>query len=143
MLEATAVHPLGRISPEDSGIWSDAHVPPLRRVTDAIHAAGQKAAIQLAHAGRKASDLPPWIGRAKGRATAGREVSGWPDEIVGPSAVPYQEEWPTPRELSVSEIKELVQAWAEGAKRAVEAGFGEFGSRSIVRSWLLTASRCH
>lgn len=127
MVEATAVEARGRISPEDAGIWKDDHVAALRRVADVIHASGQKAAIQLAHAGRKASDLPPWIGRAKGRATAGREVSGWPDEIVGPSAVPFDEGLPVPNELSVAEIKEVVRAWGEGARRAVEAGFGEFG----------------
>lgn len=121
MVEATAVEARGRISPEDAGIWKDEHVAQLRRVVDVIHASGQKAAIQLAHAGRKASDTAVWLGRG----TGGKEVSGWPDELVSASAVAYSESRPTPKELSVDEIKEVVKAWGEGARRAVEAGFGE------------------
>ncbi|MBE3041062.1 hypothetical protein IMZ48_00430 [Candidatus Bathyarchaeota archaeon] len=127
MVEATAVEARGRISPEDLGIWKDEHVAPLKRVADVIHASGQKAAIQLAHAGRKASDVPAWIGRATatGRSTAEKEVSGWPDKTVGPSPLPYDEGLPVPNELSVGEIQDVIKAWGDGARRAVEAGFGE------------------
>lgn len=130
MQEATAVEPRGRISPEDAGIWKDEHVAQMKRVTAAIHAAGQKAAIQLAHAGRKASDPAPWLDHPHGKGEATKEVSGWPDEIVGPSSVPFIEGGLTPNELSVGEIKDIVKAWAAGARRAVEAGFGEFAGPS-------------
>jgi len=53
MLEATAVVPEGRISPEDAGIWADSHIPQLKRIVDFAHAFGAKVGIQLAHAGRK------------------------------------------------------------------------------------------
>src|SRR6187549_2803570 len=63
VVEATAVVPEGRISPEDMGIWSDAHVAPLRRIVDFIHTQGAAAGIQIAHAGRKGSTQRPWSGR--------------------------------------------------------------------------------
>ncbi|SPN96694.1 related to flavin oxidoreductase [Cephalotrichum gorgonifer] len=119
-VEASAVQANGRISPQDSGIWSDSHIPILRRITDVVHAAGQKAAIQLGHAGRKASTVPPWIARG---AVAGPEIGGWPDDLVSSSPIPYDTQSPVPKELSVADIKVLVQAWADAAKRAIEAGF--------------------
>lgn len=61
MVEATAVVPEGRISPEDMGLWEDAQIAPLKRIVDYVHAIGGKIGIQLAHAGRKASTLTPWI----------------------------------------------------------------------------------
>jgi hypothetical protein len=57
--EATAVLHNGMISPEDLGIWDDGHISPFRRITEYIHSAGALAGIQLAHAGRKASELHP------------------------------------------------------------------------------------
>src|SRR6188472_1075382 len=60
--EASAVSAEGRISPQDLGIWSDDHIPGLRRITDFLHAQGSAAGIQLAHAGRKASTYAPWFG---------------------------------------------------------------------------------
>src|SRR4029077_5605173 len=62
IVEATAVTRDGRISPADMGIWSDAHVEPLARVARFVHSQGAVAGIQLAHAGRKSSTLPPWQG---------------------------------------------------------------------------------
>lgn len=63
IFEASAVLPNGRISPEDSGIWKDSQIAPLRRINDYIHSQGLKTGIQLAHAGRKASTLAPWHGQ--------------------------------------------------------------------------------
>jgi 2,4-dienoyl-CoA reductase-like NADH-dependent reductase (Old Yellow Enzyme family) len=71
--EATAVSARGRISPADLGIWDDQHVPGLQRVAAFIRAQGAVAGIQLAHAGRKASTAPPWIG---GR-TVTADQGGW------------------------------------------------------------------
>lgn len=123
MVEATAVEPCGRISPNDSGIWMDEHIAPLKRITDYIHSQNSHAAIQLAHAGRKASTLPPWIGGTANKTLAPESVGGWPDGVVGPSAIPYADDHATPHALSVDEIKELVKKWQDAAVRAVKAGF--------------------
>jgi 2,4-dienoyl-CoA reductase-like NADH-dependent reductase (Old Yellow Enzyme family) len=75
MIEATAVLPEGRITPEDSGIWSDEHVEGhfgLKEICEFAHSQGQKIAIQLAHAGRKASTVAPWLSMA---AVATEDVS--------------------------------------------------------------------
>src|SRR6266481_4818144 len=73
MTEATAVVPEGRISPQDLGIWSDDHVPALRRIVSFIHEQGSVAGMQLAHAGRKASTRRPWEGSGAVAETEG----GW------------------------------------------------------------------
>lgn len=122
IVEATAVEPRGRISPEDVGLWQDSQIAPLKRAVDFIHCQNQLAGIQLAHAGRKASTLAPWITESRGKALAPEHEGGWPDDVVGPSAIPYSEGWAFPRELSVEEIQGLVRRFAESAKRAVEAG---------------------
>ncbi|KAF9879139.1 NADH: flavin oxidoreductase/NADH oxidase [Colletotrichum karsti] len=122
IVEATAVEARGRISPEDVGLWQDSQIAPLRRAVDFIHSQGQLAGIQLAHAGRKASTLAPWITETKGKALALESEGGWPDDVVGPSAIPYSEGWAVPKELSTEEVQGLVAKFAESAKRAVEAG---------------------
>ena len=61
MIEATSVVPEGRITPEDSGIWNDEQIEPLKGIVTFAHSQSQKIAIQLAHAGRKASTVAPWI----------------------------------------------------------------------------------
>ncbi|KAH6604667.1 hypothetical protein Trco_006374 [Trichoderma cornu-damae] len=123
MAEATAIEPRGRISPQDSGLWKDSQIAPMRRVTDFIHSQGAKAAIQIAHAGRKASTLAPWIGGTATKTLAEENVGGWPDDVVGPSAIPFHDDHALPKELTREEIKGLVQKFAEAAQRAVRAGF--------------------
>lgn len=71
IVEATAVLKEGMISPEDSGLWKDSQMEPLRRIVEFAHSQGQKIAIQLGHAGRKASTVAPWIDR---KAAATLEV---------------------------------------------------------------------
>lgn len=115
--EATAVSPEGRISPEDLGIWSDEHVPGLRRITDFIHSEGSVAGIQLAHAGRKASTNAPW----KERQRLTEENGGW--KTFAPSAVAFSETYPDPKELSLEEIEKVVLHFKNAAKRSVRAGF--------------------
>src|SRR5689334_21113088 len=88
--EATAVSPEGRISPEDVGLWSDAHIEGLKRITAFIEAQGSAPGIQLAHAGRKASTSSPW----KGGTGIGKEAGGW--TVVAPSARPFRDDYPTP-----------------------------------------------
>lgn len=115
--EATAVSPEGRISPEDTGIYSDEQRDAWAPIVTAIHARGAAAGIQLAHAGRKASTYSPFSGH---RGTVPAEAGGW--ETVAPSAIAF-EGYATPRELTLDEIDALVASFASAARRAVEAGF--------------------
>ncbi len=115
--EATAVTADGRISPEDLGLWHDEQIPPLARITRFISEQGAVPGIQLAHAGRKASTARPWDGGQPLPATEG----GWP--VVGPSASPFAEGYPTPAALTHQQIADVVAAFAQGATRALTAGF--------------------
>ena len=117
MVEATAVTPEGRISPGDLGIWQDAHLEPLKRIALFIEAQGSVPAIQIAHAGRKASAQVPWEGGHSVCVSNG----GWP--VVAPSAIPFADGWSTPKALELSEIKQIRQAFIEATCRALEAGF--------------------
>ena len=119
MTEANAVTPEGRISPWDLGIWDDAHVPMLKRITDFIHAHGAVAGTQLAHAGRKASTWRPWDVR-KGAVSVAE--GGWTD-VLAPSAIAFSKEYPQPHELSSDGINRLVDAFRAAAVRALAAGF--------------------
>lgn len=120
MIEATAVLPEGRITPEDVGIWDDSHVDGLRKIVEFAHSQNQKIGIQLAHAGRKASTVAPWLSMA---ATATELVGGWPDNVWAPSSVRHSDPLPMPKELSKEGIKQIVRAFVDGAKRALRAGF--------------------
>lgn len=122
MVEATSVDPRGRISPEDSGLWTDSQVAPLKKIVDFIHSQGGKAGIQLAHAGRKASTVAPWIGGTAQKALADETLNGWPDDVVAPSAISYDEGWAVPKALTVEQIQGLIQSYIDSAKRAVAAG---------------------
>ncbi|TGE09456.1 NADPH dehydrogenase NamA [Hymenobacter fodinae] len=117
ILEATAVSPEGRITPDDLGIWKDEHVPGLRRITDFLKANGSVAGIQLAHAGRKASHASPW----KGGGVVPASEGGW--TTVAPSAVPFTAEEPAPHELSLAEIQQVVEDFRVATRRTLEAGF--------------------
>lgn len=103
IIEATAVTPNGRISRNDLGIWSDTHIQGLKNIAERVKAYGTKIGIQLAHAGRKCESNDEFI--------------------VAPSPIPFSDESRTPRELSKSEIQEIVLQFKNAAKRADEAGF--------------------
>lgn len=118
MTEATAVEPAGRITPNCLGLWSDAHVDALRPVTAAIRAGGAVPAIQLAHAGRKASTHRPW---AEARGPVAEEDGGWTP--VGPTADPFRPGDPSPRALSETDLEGVVNAFAAATERAQAAGF--------------------
>jgi len=123
IIEATSITPEGRITPEDSGIWSDDHLEGewgLKKIVEFAHSQGQKIAIQIAHAGRKASTVAPWLSHG---AVATKDVNGWPDEVVAPSAVAYNADHAMPKALSLEEIEDLKTAWVAGVRRAVKAGF--------------------
>lgn len=117
LTEATAVSPEGRISPEDLGIWSDAHMEKLRQITGFIHQQQAFAGIQLAHAGRKASTTAPW----KGNLALRPEEGGW--VTVAPSAIPYRESDPVPVALDTEGIQKVIDDFRQAARRAVNAGF--------------------
>lgn len=118
IVEATAVEARGRITPQDLGIWSDAHVEALRPVAAAIASSGAVPGIQLAHAGRKASTYRPWAPQA-GRVEP--ERGGW--RPVGPTEEPFRPGDPPVEELSDRQLREVVEAFAAAAARAVDAGF--------------------
>jgi 2,4-dienoyl-CoA reductase-like NADH-dependent reductase (Old Yellow Enzyme family) len=122
IVEATAVSPEGRISPEDSGLWQDSQIAPLRRIVDYVHSQGQKIGIQLAHSGRKGTTLGPWHVTPGKHEVATAEVGGWTDNLKAPSAIPWDEGYPVPKELTVAEIEGLVQKFVDAAKRALQAG---------------------
>ena len=115
--EATAVEARGRISPRDLGIWSDAHVEGLARVTRFIAGQGAVPAVQLAHAGRKASTSVPW----EGDSPVATDKGGWVP--VGPSPIAYAPGSPVPTALSEAQIAEVVASFVAGARRARAAGF--------------------
>lgn len=117
MVEASAVTPEGRITPGDSGLWSDAHAEAFQRITRFIREHGAVPGIQLAHAGRKASTDLPWLG---GKPLT-PEAGAW--TTVAPSAVPFADGYPSPQALSVAELDGAVAAFVAAARRARDAGF--------------------
>lgn len=117
MTEAAAITPQGRISPHDLGIWSDGHAEALIPIVEFILSQDSVPAIQIAHAGRKASHDRPW----DGSGTLTLNNGGW--EIIGPSPIAYEDNWIRPLELSVEDIKRVELDFVEAAKRSVDAGF--------------------
>lgn len=102
IIEMTDVEPDGRITDYDLGLWSDEQIPALKRIVDACHSYGAKVGIQIAHAGRKAEDAKV---------------------PVAPSAIAFDEKSTQPRELTTSEVKDMVEKFRAAAARAVRAGF--------------------
>lgn len=120
--EAVAVEPNGRITHGDLGIWSDAHIPALKRITSFLKSQGSVPAIQLAHAGRKASMQRPWHGNGPlDDSDRARGEDVWP--VVAPSAIPLDSGWLTPHELTLDEIRAMQESWKKAAVRAHAAGF--------------------
>src|SRR5690606_16410597 len=103
IVEATAVEKRGRISNRDLGIWDDSHVEGLSKIVGLSKKYGAKIAIQLAHAGRKC------------------EVET--ENIIAPSPIAYNEKYKTPIEMTKEDIKTVIKAFKEGARRALSAGF--------------------
>lgn len=117
IVEATAVEPRGRISPQDTGIWSDAHVEPLARIARFVAEQGAVPGIQLAHAGRKGSTSRPW----EGDAPVPDDRGGWP--VIAPSAIPFREGWRVPDAMTPEDIARVLEAFRAAAARALRAGF--------------------
>lgn len=121
--EATAVERRGRITHGCCGIWSDAHVPGWKRITDFIRQMGGASGMQIAHSGRKASSQRPWHGNGpltpEDYARIGEEM--W--EPVGPSADAFAPGWQTPHELTREDLERLLDAYEAAARRTLAAGF--------------------
>ncbi|KAI8324523.1 NADH:flavin oxidoreductase/NADH oxidase, partial [Martensiomyces pterosporus] len=123
MVEATGVTPEGRITPNCLGLWKDEQIDGLRRIVNHLHKYGAVAGIQLGHAGRKASTIPLHLyGTRPGFKTEASE-GGWPEEVYGPSAIAYDEDHWTPKELTIEGIHRIQQAFVDAAERAGKAGF--------------------
>lgn len=115
--EATAVAPEGRISAGDLGIWSDEHIPFLKRITTFIHQNGSIAGVQLAHAGRKASFDVPW----KGSKQVTEKNGGW--KTFAPSNIAYNEADEAPEALTPAGIEKVKSDFVAATKRVMEAGY--------------------
>ncbi|KAH9858024.1 FMN-linked oxidoreductase [Lenzites betulinus] len=128
-MEATSVVPEGRISPQDAGIWTDSQIEPLKRIVNFAHAHGTKIGIQLAHAGRKASTHAPWVRFDIAKtwkaptAVAGKDEGGWPDNVYGPSTIPFSDEYPKPKAMTAEEIVQVADAFVKSIERVKKAGF--------------------
>jgi 2,4-dienoyl-CoA reductase-like NADH-dependent reductase (Old Yellow Enzyme family) len=117
IVEASAVAPEGRISPEDSGIWSHRQVEAFRPIAAFLDEHGAVPGIQIAHAGRKASTSAPF----RGSRPLSPEEGGW--RVVAPSALAYDDGWQVPRELTAAEIGDVIESFAAAARNALAAGF--------------------
>jgi len=115
--EATAVTAEGRISPGDTGIWSQAHVDHWKPIVKFIADQGAVPGIQLAHAGRKASTAEPW----KGGGMVAPDHDGW--RPMGPGDEAFAPNYPTPRAMTITDIRDVRNAFVDSARRAIEAGF--------------------
>ncbi|KAL3420558.1 NADH-dependent flavin oxidoreductase [Phlyctema vagabunda] len=118
--EATAVAPEGRITPQDAGLWLDSQMGPWKQIVEFTHSQNQHIAVQLAHAGRKASTVAPWVDR---KAAAPVETGGWPDKVVSSSDIPYDEHTCIPTTMTLRDIASLKQSFADAVGRALKIGF--------------------
>ncbi len=122
IFEATAVESIGRITHGCTGLWNDEQLNSMIPIVKSVKDSGAATCLQLAHAGRKASCQRPWEGDAAlTEAEFSKGELAW--DIVGPSPIPFEEGWLIPHELTVSEIKEIIDSWVLAAKRAELAGF--------------------
>ena len=121
-VEATAVEKRGRITHGDTGIWDDAHIAGLKRIADFIRSQGAVPAIQLAHAGRKASMARPWYGNGPlTQEDSDRGDKPW--STVAPTGRSLGEGWITPRAMREGDQQTVLNAFKEAARRAHAAGF--------------------
>lgn len=117
IVEATAITPEGRISPGDLGIWEDRQIEPLARIVRFAQKQGCVAAIQLAHAGRKASVGQGW----QAQRTLNESEGGW--TVMAPSSISFGEGYAVPHELDEATIRQVIALFANSARRVHEAGF--------------------
>ena len=121
-MEATAVERRGRITHGDTGIWDDAHIPGLKRITDFVRSQGAIPAIQLGHAGRKASMARPWYGNGPlTQEDSNRGDKAW--SIIAPTEAGLGEGWIAPRAFQTGDFQTVLDAYKNAVRRAVAAGF--------------------
>src|SRR4030095_1499261 len=121
-VEATAVERRGRITHGDTGIWDDGHIPGLKRITEFVKSQGAVPALQLAHAGRKASMARPWYGNAPlTQADFDRGDKPW--SIIAPTEQPLDAGWIAPRAFREGDFQAVLGAYRNAVRRAVAAGF--------------------
>jgi 2,4-dienoyl-CoA reductase-like NADH-dependent reductase (Old Yellow Enzyme family) len=118
ILEAAAVTPEGRISPEDLGVWKDEHIANLSRIAKFVHSQGTRAGMQLAHAGRKASTSSGFV---PGPTLVPPSAGGW--QPVAPSTIAFAPDYAVPTALDQAGIRAVADAFGQAARRACEAGF--------------------
>lgn len=119
MIEGTAILENGRIDPNGTGLWKEEQIASMKAIVDFTHSQSQLIGIQLFHSGRKDSTVAGWLGM--GNAT--KEAGGWPDDIIAPSAVPYDKGSFIPREMTLSDIANFRKSWINAVKRSLRAGF--------------------
>jgi 2,4-dienoyl-CoA reductase-like NADH-dependent reductase (Old Yellow Enzyme family) len=122
-VEQSSVNTQGRITHGCLGIWDDAHLEGLTKLADIIHQFGAKAAIQIAHSGRKGSSQRPWEGGGPlgGADIAARDEGPWP--IAASSTVPFDNGWPAPHMMSHADIDGVAEDFRMAFRRARRAGF--------------------
>ncbi len=121
-VEATGVEARGRISPGDMGLWNDEQARALSRIAEFLRANGAAAGIQLAHAGRKGSTRRPWDAGAELTAEdAAKGEAPW--ETIAPSAIRFAENYPLPKAMKTADMAEVIVAFREATRRALDAGF--------------------
>jgi 2,4-dienoyl-CoA reductase-like NADH-dependent reductase (Old Yellow Enzyme family) len=121
-VEATAVERRGRITHGDTGIWDDEHIAGLRRIADFVKAQGAVPALQLAHAGRKASMARPWYGNGP-LTQADLERGDKPWSIIAPTEQPIGPDWIVPRAFREGDFQAVLSAYRNAVRRALAAGF--------------------
>lgn len=119
-VEASSVVPEGRITPQDVGLWQDSQIEPMARVVEFAHSQNQRIAIQLAHAGRKASTVAPWLSKGD---IATEAMGGWPNNVYGPSAIAFNDKHAQPKEMTKQDIESFKAAFKAAIGRALKAGF--------------------
>ncbi len=120
--EETAVEMRARKTYGCAGIYSDKHVPMYRRITEFLNKNNSLPAMQIGHSGRKASCSAPWT-NFKPLTEDDAKNGHAPWRGVSPSALPHREDAQPPHELSVADIKEVIESWGEAALRTLDAGF--------------------
>lgn len=138
--EATAVVSEGRISPEDLGIWKEEHVKAHAGLVAGLKSfsGGTKIGLQIAHAGRKASDWSPFYVGKRDTAYATEKNNGWPSKVAAPSPIAYADGHIVPHELTVAEIDEVIEAFVAAAGRAFRAGY-DFIQVHAAHGYLLSS----
>lgn len=121
MVEVASVSPDGRGTAGDLGIWADSHAHGLSELARIIEVNGAVPAIQIGHAGRKASMQRPWEGGGPLALDPRSTSESW--QTVAPSPLPVQDDWPTPASLERAGLSRIVGDFRNAALRAVNAGY--------------------